>query len=65
MCKSIWISNNNDFFNEFLQGELVYVHYGLESDFDYVASVGINVTGRIVLARYGLTFRGNIVIDGQ
>ena len=40
---------------------LVYVHYGTPNDFDYLESVGIDVSGKIVLARYGSTFRGNIV----
>lgn len=40
---------------------LVYVHYGQHEDYDYLSSVGIDVTGKIVLARYGASFRGNIV----
>lgn len=44
-----------------LQTGLVYVHYGQESDYEYLARENIDVTGYIVLARYGKSFRGNIV----
>lgn len=40
---------------------LVYVYYGQQEDYDHLESVGIDVTGMIVLARYGASFRGNIV----
>jgi len=43
------------------KGGLVYVYYGRPEDFDYLESAGINVTNQIVLARYGASFRGNIV----
>ena len=43
------------------QDGLVYVHYGQESDYEYLKNKGIDVTNKIVLARYGLSFRGNIV----
>ncbi|XP_057377944.1 N-acetylated-alpha-linked acidic dipeptidase 2-like [Daphnia carinata] len=39
---------------------LVYVHFGQEADYEYLAKEGIDVTGKIVLARYGASFRGNI-----
>ena len=35
------------------QGMIVYVNYARESDFQWLADQGINVNGRIVLARYG------------
>lgn len=44
-----------------LQGPLVYAHYGSEKDFAYLADTGVNVKGAIVLARYGQSFRANIV----
>ncbi len=39
-------------------GELVYVNYGLEADYDHLAQKGIDVKGRIVIARYGASWRG-------
>jgi N-acetylated-alpha-linked acidic dipeptidase len=40
---------------------LVYAHYGRVEDFVTLESRGINVSGRIVMARYGKIFRGSIV----
>lgn len=37
---------------------MVYVHYGRKEDFDLLASMGANLTGKIALARYGGNFRG-------
>jgi len=37
---------------------LVYVNYGLPSDYDRLASMGISVKGAIVIARYGSSWRG-------
>ncbi len=37
---------------------LVYVNYGLQEDYDYLASKGISVRGKIVLVRYGESWRG-------
>ncbi len=45
----------------FYKEGLVYVHYGQEAHYDYLAGKGIDVANKIVLARYGGTFRGNIV----
>ena len=39
-------------------GEVVYVNYGLIEDYAQLDSIGISVKGRIVLARYGRSFRG-------
>lgn len=44
---------------------LVYVYYGRESDYEYLESKRINVSGKIVLARYGASFRANIVDVAQ
>ncbi|MEJ0082074.1 MAG: PA domain-containing protein [Puia sp.] len=38
--------------------ELVYVNYGLNDDYDELAKRGIDVKGRIVIARYGKSWRG-------
>lgn len=37
---------------------LVYVNYGLPPDYEALKKVGVNVKGRIVIARYGGSFRG-------
>lgn len=39
-------------------GELVYANYGRKEDFAVLAAMGIDVRGKIVLARYGGNFRG-------
>lgn len=47
----------------FSQGELVYVNYARTEDFFTLErDMGINCTGKIVIARYGKIFRGNKVI---
>jgi len=38
--------------------ELVYVNYGVPEDYDELATYGIDVAGKIVLARYGKAWRG-------
>ena len=40
---------------------MVYANYGREEDFQYLINQGINVSGRIVLTRYGQIFRGSKV----
>jgi N-acetylated-alpha-linked acidic dipeptidase len=37
---------------------LVYVNYGIPEDYDYLARQGIDVKGKIVIARYGRSWRG-------
>ncbi|WP_031495698.1 M28 family peptidase [Bryobacter aggregatus] len=39
-------------------GDLVYVNYGLPDDYKRLAEMGIDVRGKIVLARYGGSWRG-------
>ena len=39
-------------------GELVYVNYGVPQDYDELERRGIDVRGRIVIARYGGSWRG-------
>ncbi|KAL0576423.1 Vacuolar protein sorting-associated protein 70 [Marasmius crinis-equi] len=41
-----------------VKGQLVYANYGLKTDYDDLVSNGVNLTGKIVLARYGGNFRG-------
>ncbi len=41
-----------------VQGELVYVNYGIPKDYEVLAEHGIDVKGKIVIARYGAAWRG-------
>lgn len=43
---------------------LVYVNYGREEDFEMLKELGVDVSGHIVIARYGKIFRGNKVRRG-
>ncbi|KAL5572532.1 hypothetical protein UlMin_022129 [Ulmus minor] len=42
-------------------GPVAYVNYGRVEDFETLKQMGINVSGSIVLAKYGEIFRGDIV----
>ncbi|KAL3841667.1 hypothetical protein ACJMK2_019781 [Sinanodonta woodiana] len=44
-----------------VKGDLVYVNYGRAEDFERLKAAGINVSGKIAIARYGKIFRGNKV----
>lgn len=37
---------------------LVYVNYGIPSDYEQLARLGVDVRGKIVIARYGASWRG-------
>ena len=39
-------------------GEVVYVNYGIPEDYEELDRLGIDVTGKIVIARYGGSWRG-------
>jgi N-acetylated-alpha-linked acidic dipeptidase len=39
-------------------GEVVYVNYGLIEDYAQLDSMGVSVRGKVVIARYGRSFRG-------
>jgi N-acetylated-alpha-linked acidic dipeptidase len=39
-------------------GQLVYVNYGVPADYDVLAEHGIDVKGKVVIARYGGSWRG-------
>jgi N-acetylated-alpha-linked acidic dipeptidase len=39
-------------------GQLVYVNYGVPRDYDALAERGIDVKGKVVIARYGGSWRG-------
>lgn len=46
-------------------GQVVYANYGRPEDFETLTSLGVEVRGRIVLARYGKLFRGLKVREAQ
>ncbi|KAJ4768510.1 Transferrin receptor protein 2 [Rhynchospora pubera] len=48
-----------------VRAPLTYAYYGRVEDFDKLGSLGINVTGTVVLARYGKIYRGDIVKNAQ
>ena len=39
-------------------GEVIYVNYGVPADYETLAGLGLSVEGKIVLARYGRSWRG-------
>ncbi|MBY0496194.1 MAG: M28 family peptidase [Cyanobacteria bacterium] len=39
-------------------GEVVYVNYGMPADYEKLKELGVDVKGRIVIARYGAGWRG-------
>jgi N-acetylated-alpha-linked acidic dipeptidase len=41
-----------------ITGELVYVNYGVPDDYEQLERMGIDVKGKIVIARYGGSWRG-------
>lgn len=44
---------------------VVYVNYGLPDDYDKLAEIGVKVEGKIVLARYGNSYRGVKVLVAE
>lgn len=38
--------------------EVVYVNYGVKADFEKLAEMGVDLKGKVVIARYGGNFRG-------
>jgi len=41
-----------------VSGQLVFVNYGLPEDYETLAKLGIDVKGKIVIAKYGRSWRG-------
>src|SRR5215469_977521 len=41
-----------------VSGQVVYVNYGLIEDYAHLDSIGVSVAGKVVLARYGRSYRG-------
>ncbi|KAJ7498665.1 Zn-dependent exopeptidase [Mycena latifolia] len=48
-----------------VQGKLVYANYGRKEDYDALVEKGVNLTGTIVICRYGAIFRGLKVKGAQ
>ncbi|XP_023735945.1 probable glutamate carboxypeptidase LAMP1 isoform X1 [Lactuca sativa] len=44
-----------------VKGHVAYVNYGRVEDYKTIKDLGINISGAIVLARYGEIYRGDIV----
>ncbi|XP_066938487.1 putative N-acetylated-alpha-linked acidic dipeptidase isoform X1 [Macrobrachium rosenbergii] len=40
--------------------DVVYANYGREQDFDFLESKSVDLTGKIIIARYGKIYRANI-----
>ncbi|PCH41196.1 Zn-dependent exopeptidase [Wolfiporia cocos MD-104 SS10] len=47
------------------KGKLVYAHYGRKQDYDALEALGVDLTGSIVITRYGGVFRGLKVKGAQ
>ncbi len=41
-----------------VEAEVVYVNYGLHEDYEALAAAGVSVEGKIVIARFGRSYRG-------
>ncbi|KAF9226683.1 Zn-dependent exopeptidase [Gyrodon lividus] len=39
-------------------GQIVFANYGTKDDYDKLVASGVDLTGKIILARYGANFRG-------
>ncbi|KAK8935621.1 putative glutamate carboxypeptidase 2 [Platanthera zijinensis] len=46
-------------------GHVVYANYGRVEDFAMLKASGVEVAGNVVLARYGIVYRGDIVRNAQ
>ncbi|CAL4102285.1 unnamed protein product, partial [Meganyctiphanes norvegica] len=44
---------------------VVYVNYGRVEDFEQLDKLGVNISGHIVMARYGKIFRGNKITHAE
>ncbi|TKR82827.1 hypothetical protein L596_016502 [Steinernema carpocapsae] len=51
--------------NGTVAGDVVYCHYGRDSDYDELEKNGVSVNGKIALIRYGKGHRGNKVLNAQ
>lgn len=46
-----------------ITGDIVYANYAVNEDFQRLKELGVNVKGKIVLARYGRVYRGLKVLE--
>ena len=53
LARQIFTSKSGD-----VTGEIVYVNFGIPADYETLDTLGISVKGKIVLARYGGSWRG-------
>ncbi len=53
-----WPAMNGYSGNGDVTAGVIYVNYGLPTDYALLDSLGVSVTGRVVIARYGRSFRG-------
>ncbi len=44
---------------------IVYANYGRQEDFETLERLGLNVSGKVVLARFGRLYRGAKVVNAQ
>ncbi|KAI6191585.1 hypothetical protein M3Y97_00244000 [Aphelenchoides bicaudatus] len=51
--------------NGTVSGQIVYVNYGTEDDFESLLKANVQIKGRIILARFGSNFRGDKVALAQ
>lgn len=56
--KSVWPAMNGYSGAGDVTAEVVYANYGLPDDFRLLDSLGVSVQGKVVIARYGRSFRG-------
>lgn len=54
----IWPAMNGGSGTGEVTAPVIYVNYGLSEDYKILADSGVDVTGKIVIARYGRSFRG-------
>jgi len=54
----LWPAMNGTSGSGDVTAPLVYVNYGLPADYAVLDSLGLSVRGRVVIARYGRSFRG-------
>ncbi|KAK8404098.1 hypothetical protein O3P69_000271 [Scylla paramamosain] len=47
------------------QEEVVFVNYGFYEDFETLQRAGVDVSGRIVIAKFGKIFRGDKVLNAE
>jgi len=51
--------------NGSVEGELVFANYGTPEDFMDLRNLGVNVSGKIIVCKYGKIYRGNKVQLGE